>query len=290
MNNFYGFKPFPYGNKKKPVDYNQFLRFLHPLNFSSKFDTHNMTTLSFYKSNKFWFFLPSRKSPGTFLWYLMCDNKDSLLYKNKYEEVIKNIIDKIVFLDQAGIMIKNKNIPNLNRATDNVDNTVFSLDSSELSYNRDELYELPHKFGFWLPDCLDIDNDNIITKDNFLNPTHPFEEDPSFNINAEQFFNPKYCSLFHDTESILDPLGDLIIEFFWDILSNLKETVSKQTYNINLELLNPIYYKITIKGNINLTSRFSNLSNNQRAIITRALIKYRFKYNTLKERIEKFFL
>jgi len=289
MKNFYGFKPFPYNNNK-PVDYNQFLRFLHPLNFSSKFDTNNITTLNFYKSNKFWFFLPPQKSPGVFLWYLMCDSKDSFLYKNKYEEVIATIIDKIAFLDQARILIKNKNIPNLDRALNNVKNTVFSVDSGELSYNKNEFFELPHKFGFWLSDCIDIDNDGIVTKDNFLNPTHPFEEDPSFNINAEQFFNPKYNSLFHDKESILDPLGDLIIEFCWDILSNSKEAVDSQTYNMNLELLNPVYFKISIKGIINLTSKFSNLSDNQRAIITRALMKYRVKYKTLKERIDKFFL
>jgi len=289
MNNFYGFKPFPYDDKK-PVDYNQFIRFLHPLNFSSKFDIHNITTLNFYKSNKFWFFLPPQISPGVFLWYLMCDSKDSFLCKNKYEEVIVTIIDKIVFLDRARILIKDKNIPNLDRALHNVENTVFSVDGGELIYNKNEFYELPHKFGFWLSDCIDIDNDGIVTKDNFLNPTHPFEEDPSFNIYAEQFFNPKYNSLFHDTESILDPLGDLFMEFCWDILSNSKETVDRQTYDINLELLNPIYYKVTIKGIVNLTNQFSTLSNNQRAIITRALIKYRFKYNTLKERIDKFFL
>lgn len=288
MNNFYGFKPYPYDDSK-PVDLYLFRRFLHPINFSSKYDVCNIATNEFYYNNKFWFFLPDSISPQMFLWYLICDSKDSLVNKKDYEKVINEIKSKIVLLKGPQILIKDKNITNLERAISKVENIVFFENQN---YNIEKLgsYELPHKFGFWMFDDLNVKKTTYITKDDFINPSHPFEEDPSFNINMKKFFDPKYSALFHDESSVLDTLGDLAMEFFWDILSIFKDRVDKQTYNNNLCLLNPEYFNITLKGVINLTSKILELSECQRAILARALIKYRLKYDKIKDRVDAFFL
>ena len=287
MNNFYGFKPFPYDNKK-PVDLYLFKRFLHPLNFSSKYDICNIATKDFYTDNKFWFFLPDRVSPQLFLWYLACSDEHSLLYKDEYEKTIYNIKDKIILLKGPNILVKNNNIPFLKRAMNHLDNITFTC-SDELNCSKTEIFELPHKFGFWLFDELNTEKKEYITKNDFLNTSHPFEEDPTFNSNTEQFFDPKYSTLFHDKKSVLDPLGDLFMEFCWDILSNFNEKADRQTYNNNLALLNPNYINCTIKGIINLTSDILTLKEEQRSILARALIQYKFRYAALKDKIDNFF-
>jgi hypothetical protein len=286
MNNFYGFKPFPYD--KKPVDLFLFRRFLHPLNFSSNYDVCNLTTKDFYENNQFWFFLPDKLSPQIFLWYLMCADENSLLYKNEYEEVIYNIKNKIVFLKGPSIYIKDKNIPFLERAMNYVDNIKFIYEK-ELNFDKKEIFELPHKFGFWMFDELNTEKKDYITKNQFLNPSHPFEEDPSFNVHMEQYFDSKYSSFFHDKDSVIDPLGDLAMEFFWDILSNFNDIADKLTYNSNLALLNPEFFNFSIKGVISLTGNILTLQDKQRSILARALIKYKLKYTSLKDQIDKFF-
>ena len=286
-----GFKQFSFKDNKGVTFFN-YKRYLQPLNYSIKYDICNIVHPKYYENNVFWFTLPDDSDPNIFLWHLSKTKKNEFLTEEKYIKCINDIKDKILILPGPKIYIKNKNIKNLQYAIEQMNSQFFvynipSLDNDIQNLNYQDLQE---KYGFW---CFDYITKNglSITKKDFLDIHHPWEQDPMFfssifNINN---FSKKTLLKFLKHHSKLDKIGNLWMDFFWNVISREKDEVTKKEFNNNIELLRPENYRINCYGDICTKNSILKTNLIDKEFFLKQIIYFKNKFVLLNKNKEIFF-